>query len=122
MGNFYWPQPDADTRREHRARWLVWVTHAGDFGPVRELVPHTSKMHDPDYREWDAECTCGQWESKTGGAPRPEIQDMLNAHRAEAGVVLKGGGATFPYPLYAKWFAAFSEIDKGVDFDSQRIG
>jgi phosphate transport system substrate-binding protein len=48
----------------------------------------------------------------------------FNEHRAEAGVVLQGGGATFPYPLYAKWFAAFSEIDKGVDFNYQkgRIG
>jgi phosphate transport system substrate-binding protein len=46
----------------------------------------------------------------------------FNAHRAEGGVVLQGGGATFPYPLYAKWFAAFSEIDKGVDFNYQRVG
>ena len=50
------------------------------------------------------------------------LVSAFNAHRAEAGVVLKGGGATFPYPLYAKWFAAFSEIDKGVDFNYQRVG
>ena len=50
------------------------------------------------------------------------LVSAFNAHRAEAGVVLKGGGATFPYPLYAKWFAAFSEVDKGVDFNYQRVG
>ena len=50
------------------------------------------------------------------------LVSAFNAHRAEAGVVLQGGGATFPYPLYAKWFAAFSEIDKGVDFNYQRVG
>jgi phosphate transport system substrate-binding protein len=50
------------------------------------------------------------------------LVSTFSAHRAEAGVVLQGGGATFPYPLYAKWFAAFSEIDKGVDFSYQRVG
>ena len=50
------------------------------------------------------------------------LVSAFNAHRAEAGVVLQGGGAAFPYPLYAKWFAAFSEIDKGVDFNYQRVG
>ena len=50
------------------------------------------------------------------------LVSAFNAHRAEAGVVLQGGGATFPYPLYAKWFAAFSEIDKDVDFNYQRVG
>jgi phosphate transport system substrate-binding protein len=46
----------------------------------------------------------------------------FNPHRAQAGIVLQGGGATFPYPLYAKWFAAFSQIDKEVDFNYQRVG
>jgi phosphate transport system substrate-binding protein len=50
------------------------------------------------------------------------LVSVFNAHRAEAGVVLQGGGATFPYPLYAKWFAAFSEIDKDVDFNYQEVG
>ena len=50
------------------------------------------------------------------------LVSALNPHRIEAGVVLQGGGATFPYPLYAKWFAAFSEIDKDVDFNYQRVG
>jgi phosphate transport system substrate-binding protein len=50
------------------------------------------------------------------------LLSAFDAHRAEARVVLQGGGATFPYPLYAKWFTAFSEIDKGVDFDYQRVG
>ena len=50
------------------------------------------------------------------------LVSAFNPHRAEAGVVLQGGGATFPYPLYAKWFAAFSEIDRDVDFNYQRVG
>ena len=50
------------------------------------------------------------------------LVSAFNADRADAGVVLQGGGATFPYPLYAKWFAAFSEIDRDVDFNYQRVG
>lgn len=50
------------------------------------------------------------------------LLSAFNADRTEAGVVLQGGGATFPYPLYARWFTAFSEIDKDVDFDYQRVG
>ncbi|MBV8215522.1 MAG: phosphate ABC transporter substrate-binding protein PstS [Verrucomicrobia bacterium] len=50
------------------------------------------------------------------------LVSAFHADPAEAGVLLQGGGATFPYPLYAKWFAAFSEMDKGVDFNYQRVG
>jgi phosphate transport system substrate-binding protein len=50
------------------------------------------------------------------------LVSVFSAHGTEAEVVLQGGGATFPYPLYAKWFAAFSEIDKGVDFNYQEVG
>ena len=50
------------------------------------------------------------------------LASAFHPHGAQAGVVLQGGGATFPYPLYAKWFAAFSEIDKDVDFSYQKVG
>lgn len=81
MAYYYWPQPDADTRREHRVRWFVWSRK--DSRSPLQCFPHTSSMYDPDFGRWDAECTCGQWESKTGGIPRPLVQDMIEQHRSE---------------------------------------
>ena len=37
-------------------------------------------------------------------------------------VALNGAGATFPSPLYAKWFAAYSLIDPTVHFNFQGVG
>ena len=47
---------------------------------------------------------------------------LLSPNCAAAQIVLTGGGATFPYPIYAKWFAAFSAVDPSVKFDYQNVG
>ncbi|MBV9875677.1 MAG: phosphate ABC transporter substrate-binding protein PstS [Verrucomicrobia bacterium] len=47
---------------------------------------------------------------------------LLNGHTARAEVVLNGGGATFPYPLYDKWFAAFAKLDPTVRFSYRKVG
>ncbi len=42
---------------------------------------------------------------------------------APAGVItMNGAGATFPYPLYSRWFSEYSKIDKSVQFNYQSIG
>jgi phosphate transport system substrate-binding protein len=38
----------------------------------------------------------------------------LNAARAQK---LTGAGATFPYPIYSKWFAEYSAAHRGVQFN-----
>ncbi len=41
----------------------------------------------------------------------------------QAGVTtINGAGATFPYPLYSRWFSEYSKIDKTVQFNYQSIG
>lgn len=35
---------------------------------------------------------------------------------------LNGAGATFPYPLYSKWFAVYAKVDPTVRFNYQSIG
>jgi phosphate transport system substrate-binding protein len=35
---------------------------------------------------------------------------------------INGAGATFPYPLYSKWFAEYSKEHKDVEFNYQSIG
>lgn len=37
-------------------------------------------------------------------------------------VTITGAGATFPYPLYSKWFYEYSNANPGVNFNYQSIG
>ena len=44
------------------------------------------------------------------------------AGQASAEILINGAGATFPYPLYSKWFSEYAKIDKSVKFNYQSIG
>jgi phosphate transport system substrate-binding protein len=44
------------------------------------------------------------------------------ASLAGAETLINGAGATFPYPLYSKWFSEYARIDKSVKFNYQSIG
>src|SRR6185503_8639349 len=35
---------------------------------------------------------------------------------------LQGAGATFPYPIYQKWFSEYKKSNRGVIFDYESIG
>jgi len=35
---------------------------------------------------------------------------------------INGAGATFPYPIYSKWFSEYQKVNKGVEFNYQSIG
>lgn len=35
---------------------------------------------------------------------------------------IEGAGATFPFPLYSKWFAEYEKINKDIKFNYQAIG
>jgi phosphate transport system substrate-binding protein len=41
---------------------------------------------------------------------------------ASAQTLMNGAGATFPYPLYSKWFDEYAKIDQSVRFNYQSIG
>ena len=45
----------------------------------------------------------------------------VNAARADT-VLLNGAGATFPYPLYSKWFSEFRKVDPKAEINYQSIG
>jgi phosphate transport system substrate-binding protein len=45
-------------------------------------------------------------------APRPAAAELL----------LNGAGATFPYPIYSKWFDEYARIAPGARFNYQSIG
>ena len=41
---------------------------------------------------------------------------------ASAQMLLNGAGATFPYPIYSKWFDEYAKVDPSVRFNYQSIG
>src|ERR1700746_591470 len=41
---------------------------------------------------------------------------------ASAQMTINGAGATFPYPIYSKWFDAYTKVDPSVRFNYQSIG
>ena len=47
---------------------------------------------------------------------------MATASLAGAEILVNGAGATFPYPLYSKWFSEYAKIDPSVKFNYQSIG
>jgi phosphate transport system substrate-binding protein len=46
----------------------------------------------------------------------------VTAGVASAETLINGAGATFPYPLYSKWFSEYAKIDPTVKFNYQSIG
>jgi phosphate transport system substrate-binding protein len=47
---------------------------------------------------------------------------VATASMASAETLINGAGATFPYPLYSKWFNEYAKIDPSVKFNYQSIG
>src|SRR5438093_4989636 len=41
---------------------------------------------------------------------------------ASAQMMINGAGATFPYPIYSKWFNEYIKVDPSVRFNYQSIG
>ncbi len=47
---------------------------------------------------------------------------LANQNRVPAQLLINGAGATFPYPLYSKWFHEYGKVDTSVQFNYQSIG
>jgi phosphate transport system substrate-binding protein len=47
---------------------------------------------------------------------------VAGAAAANAETLINGAGATFPYPLYSKWFSEYAKVDPSVKFNYQSIG
>ena len=50
------------------------------------------------------------------------VSFMAGTASAEKLLLINGAGATFPYPLYSKWFYEYAKVDEGVNFNYQSIG
>jgi len=47
---------------------------------------------------------------------------LFAAQTNAATVNVTGAGSTFDYPAFTKWFEAYGNVDKGVQFNYQSIG
>jgi phosphate transport system substrate-binding protein len=47
---------------------------------------------------------------------------LAGSGHASAQLLINGAGATFPYPIYSKWFDQYSKVDPSVRFNYQSIG
>ena len=50
------------------------------------------------------------------------IVSLAGATAASAQMTINGAGATFPYPIYSKWFDEYAKVDPSVRFNYQSIG
>src|SRR5438105_1029040 len=47
---------------------------------------------------------------------------LMCASAVSAQMTINGAGATFPYPIYSKWFDEYARVDPSVRFNYQSIG
>lgn len=47
---------------------------------------------------------------------------MVSLSAVQAATLINGAGATFPYPLYSKWFSEYNKKNPQVQFNYQSIG
>ena len=47
---------------------------------------------------------------------------LIGGGRVRAQLLINGAGATFPYPIYSKWFDEYVKVDPSVRFNYQSIG
>jgi phosphate transport system substrate-binding protein len=47
---------------------------------------------------------------------------LMWASAVSAQMTINGAGATFPYPIYSKWFDDYAKVDPSVRFNYQSIG
>src|SRR6202142_3829951 len=47
---------------------------------------------------------------------------MMTSFAFADATLINGAGATFPYPIYSKWFDEYSKVNPGVLFNYQSIG
>jgi phosphate transport system substrate-binding protein len=50
------------------------------------------------------------------------ILGLMWASAVSAQMTINGAGATFPYPIYSKWFDEYAKVDPSVRFNYQSIG
>src|SRR5262245_17089054 len=56
------------------------------------------------------------------GGGQQATQESASTPGAADGLQINGAGATFPYPIYSKWFDEYRKLHPGVKINYQPIG
>ena len=70
---------------------------------------------------WTAAILTALAAAACGGGDRKTGNDTSTTAKTGGGVDLTGAGATFPYPIYSKWFSQYAQ-QTGVKINYQSIG
>src|SRR5215470_1661249 len=60
--------------------------------------------------------------SRSGMVALVALVLLVGVSTVSAQTLMNGAGATFPYPIYSKWFDEYAKIDQSVRFNYQSIG
>ena len=63
---------------------------------------------------------CGTQKSEPTGGPIPGAE--VAGGSSQTAIRINGAGATFPYPIYSKWFAEYNKLHPNVQINYQSIG
>ena len=57
-----------------------------------------------------------------GGNPEPVTANSASGSGASQTLQINGAGATFPYPIYSKWFSEYNALHPNIRINYQSIG
>lgn len=70
-----------------------------------------------------AACAAGLAVAGCGGGAPPATNDGNAAPESSTGTIeINGAGATFPYPIYSKWFSEYNKLHPNIRINYQSIG
>jgi len=57
-----------------------------------------------------------------GAACKPEAPTSSTVPASSGTITINGAGATFPYPIYSKWFSDYNKVHPDIQINYQSIG
>ncbi len=84
--------------------------------------PDPSVIPQPDSTSPDSPSPEKPSEPKPASDPKPAPGPPDTPNDLTAPAVINGAGATFPYPLYSKWFDEFHNLHPNAQFNYQPVG
>jgi phosphate transport system substrate-binding protein len=57
-----------------------------------------------------------------GGQPPQQEGQVASPGQATGAIQINGAGATFPYPIYSRWFSEYNKLHPNVQINYQSIG
>src|SRR5439155_10152011 len=105
----------------HRSRRGIPLSRGGRVGIVTELL-HADYGTETRASDDTGSTRRERMKRAMGLLGALLLAGGLGAGHAGAQQLMNGAGATFPYPIYSKWFDEYTRVDPSVRFNYQSIG